>query len=51
MLNYAMGDDKTSRFAIRVVMGVAFFDALAIIANKELCEMAAMAMITGNKRH
>ncbi len=49
MLNHAMGDDKANRLAIRVVMGVAFFDALAVIANKELRKMAAMAVVTGNK--
>jgi hypothetical protein len=49
MLNHAMSDDKTRRFAIRVVMGVAFLDALAVIANKELREMTAMAVVAGDK--
>jgi len=49
MFDDAAVDLKSIRLAIGMIMGMAFFDIITLLADKELSQMPAMAMITGYK--
>ena len=49
MFNHTPANDKSVRLAIIMVVGVAFFDMVAALADKKLRQIAVMLVITGDE--
>ena len=45
MFDYAVADFETNRTAIRMIMGVAFFNTIASLAYEKFCSVALMGVI------
>lgn len=50
MFNHTPANDKSVRLAIIMVVGVAFFDMVAALADKKLRQITVMLVITGDER-